>query len=66
MAITFLKGIFDSFVDFMRLALPCAKANGWNLIASIERELLAMGQDQMFTLQSAYFHELVGGGWHEM
>ena len=38
MSVAFVEGDFDSIADLVGLALPGAKANSWNLVASVEGE----------------------------
>lgn len=41
-SVAFLKGNLDGVANFIGLALPGAKADGWDLVASIESKGFAM------------------------
>ncbi len=40
--VSFLKCDFDGIADFVRLALPCPEANGWDFGTSVESEGLSI------------------------
>ena len=44
----------------MWFALPCSKANGGNLIASVEGKLLAIGKSDVCSTESLFHMSLFG------
>lgn len=41
-SVAFLKRNFDGVANFVGLALPSAKADGWDLVASVEGKSFAI------------------------
>ena len=59
-AITYLQCVFDRLVDFMWLALPCSKANGGDLVTSVESKFLAIARVRFLFFTVLLSHESHG------